>query len=143
MNGKPMTKVHVLAVGGFGEAVADRLGRERDDLEISTDRTGSLELSSVWPDADLRVLASWRETPRLAEIGVCFSSSRIAGSTASTTEPLGARRYCGGRSEASALNTVPLEIPSCRATARADNPSARCSRRISAQSSTWITLSSS
>ncbi|MFE3555513.1 TOMM precursor leader peptide-binding protein [Streptomyces sp. NPDC059193] len=63
-----MTKVHVLAVGAFGEAVADRLRRERDDLEISTDRAGSLELSSSWPEADLRVLASWRETPRLAEV---------------------------------------------------------------------------
>lgn len=68
MNGKPMTKVHVLAVGGFGAAVADRLRRERHDLEISTDRAGSPELSASWPDADLRILASWRETPRLAEL---------------------------------------------------------------------------
>jgi hypothetical protein len=67
----------------------------------------------------------------------------MAGSTASTAEPFGARRYCGGRSEASARSTVFREIPSCRATARADKPSARCNRRISAQSSTWITLSSS
>ncbi|WP_052757849.1 TOMM precursor leader peptide-binding protein [Streptomyces yangpuensis] len=63
-----MTKVHVLAVGGFGEAVADRLCRERADLEVSTDQAGSLELSASWPDAGLRVLASWREVPRLAEV---------------------------------------------------------------------------
>ncbi|MDX6346781.1 MAG: hypothetical protein QOF84_1571 [Streptomyces sp.] len=64
-------------------------------------------------------------------VGVCFSSSRTAGSTASTAEPFGARRYCGGRSEAVARSTVFLEILSCRATARPDDPSAR--------SSTWIT----
>ena len=46
---------------------------------------------------------------------------------------------CGGRSEAKARNTVFLEIPNCRATARADSPSIRCIRRISAQSSTLIT----
>lgn len=66
--------------------------------------------------------------------GVCFSSSRIPGSTASTAGPFAARRYCGGRSEARARSTVFLEIPSCRATARADSPSDRCSRRISVQS---------
>ncbi|MEU2158860.1 TOMM precursor leader peptide-binding protein [Streptomyces sp. NPDC019396] len=62
-----MTKVHVLAVGEFGTAVADRLHREHSDLAISSYRTGSMEVSAGWPDADLRILASWRETPKLAE----------------------------------------------------------------------------
>ncbi|MFI1470979.1 TOMM precursor leader peptide-binding protein [Streptomyces wuyuanensis] len=68
MNGKSMTKVHVLAVGEFGTAVADRLRREHHDVEISSYRNGSLEMSAGWPEAELRILASWRETPMLAEI---------------------------------------------------------------------------
>ncbi|MHC3394133.1 TOMM precursor leader peptide-binding protein [Streptomyces lavendulocolor] len=68
MNGKSMTKVHVLAIGEFGTAVADRLRREHHDLEISSFRDGSLEVSAGWPDAELRILAAWRETPRLAEV---------------------------------------------------------------------------
>ncbi|MGA4799944.1 TOMM precursor leader peptide-binding protein [Streptomyces lavendulocolor] len=63
-----MTKVHVLAVGEFGTAVAERLRREHHGVEISSYLAGNLELSAGWPDAELRVLASWRETPRLAEI---------------------------------------------------------------------------
>ncbi|MFJ5968299.1 TOMM precursor leader peptide-binding protein [Streptomyces sp. NPDC093060] len=63
-----MIKVHVLAVGEFGTAVAERLRRDHHDLEISSYQAGPLELSASWPDADLRILASWRETPRLAEV---------------------------------------------------------------------------
>ena len=75
-------------------------------------------------------------------VGVAFSSSRIAGPKASTAEPAGARVYFGGRSVFRAFFTVFFEMPRCRATARTGMPSARCSLRISAQSSTRITLSS-
>ncbi|MBT2454180.1 TOMM precursor leader peptide-binding protein [Streptomyces sp. ISL-86] len=63
-----MTKVHVLAVGDFGTAVADRLFLERRDIAVTSDVKSSLEFSSVWPEAQVRILASWRETPRLAEL---------------------------------------------------------------------------
>lgn len=74
-------------------------------------------------------------------VGVSRSSSRICTSTASTTEPLAGRSYFGGRSLASARLTVFFEMPRCRAIARIGICSARCSLRISAQSSTQITLS--
>ncbi|TWG06242.1 hypothetical protein FHX80_114737 [Streptomyces brevispora] len=73
-------------------------------------------------------------------LGVCFSSSRICGSTASTADPLTGREYTGGRSVASARFTVFFEMPRCRAIALIGICSARCSLRISAQSSTEITL---
>ncbi|WP_053690380.1 TOMM precursor leader peptide-binding protein [Streptomyces sp. WM6372] len=63
-----MTKVHVLAVGDFGTAVADRLLQERPEIAVTSDVKNSLEFSSVWPEARVRILASWRETPRLAEM---------------------------------------------------------------------------
>ena len=75
-------------------------------------------------------------------VGVSLSSSRICTSTASTTEPLAGRSYFGGRSLASACFTVFFEMPRCRAIARIGICSARCSLRISAQSSTRITLPS-
>lgn len=43
--------------------------------------------------------------------GHCSSSSRICGSTASTTEPFAARWDFGGSSSATALRTVFREIP--------------------------------
>jgi hypothetical protein len=54
-------------------------------------------------------------------------------------DPTGARRYFGGPSLARADLTVFLEIPSTRAISEIDNPSDRCNRRISAQSSTLNT----
>jgi hypothetical protein len=54
-------------------------------------------------------------------------------------DPTGARRYFGGPSLARAALTVFLEIPSTRAISEIDNPSDRCNRRISAQSSTLNT----
>src|SRR5690606_24023545 len=68
--------------------------------------------------------------------------SRICGSTASTIDPLPARRYFGGSSAANARLTVFFEMPNRRAIALIGMPSARCNRRISAQSSTLITLHS-
>lgn len=73
-------------------------------------------------------------------VGVSRSSSRICTSTASTAESLADCRYYGGRSFAKARLTVFFEMPRCRAIARIGICSARCSRRISAQSSTRITF---
>ncbi len=68
------------------------------------------------------------------------SHFRISGSTTSTNDPRGARRYTGGASDAKAARTVFLATPSLRTIALIGMPSALCSRRISAQSSTEITL---
>ena len=72
--------------------------------------------------------------------GVASNNRRISGSNASTADPTGARSYFGGLDEANAAATVFREIPNCLAIARPDNRSDRCNRRISAQSSTVITL---
>ena len=69
-------------------------------------------------------------------VGHTRSNSRIRGSTASTTDPAGRRTYLGGPSLANADFTVFLLTLSTRAIPLIDMPSARCSRRISAQSST-------
>jgi hypothetical protein len=69
-------------------------------------------------------------------VGYAANSSRIRDSNSSATEPAGCRWYRGGASLANARFTVFLEIPNTRATSEIDNPSARHSRRISAQSST-------
>ena len=53
--------------------------------------------------------------------------------------PPAARSYFGGPSEANAAFTVFLEIPNTRAISEIGNRSARCNRRISAQSSTLNT----
>lgn len=72
--------------------------------------------------------------------GHAFSSSCSRGSTASAIEPRGALSYFGGPSEASAPFTVFFDTPSSRAMALMGIFSARCSLRISAQSSTLSTL---
>ena len=69
-------------------------------------------------------------------VGNAFNNSRIRGSTASTTDPAGVRRYCGGPSLANADFTVFLEIPNTREISEIDTSSERRNRRISAQSST-------
>ncbi|MFG2179974.1 TOMM precursor leader peptide-binding protein [Streptomyces abikoensis] len=63
-----MTKVHVLALGDFGVAVAEQLLREHDGVEVTSDRDSHQQFSAGWPQADVRVLVSWREAPHLAEI---------------------------------------------------------------------------
>jgi hypothetical protein len=57
--------------------------------------------------------------------GVSASNVRICGSTASTIEPLAARRYDGGSAAANALRTVFLEIPSLLAITLIGTSSAR------------------
>jgi len=88
-----------------------------------------------------RVRIEWVQPIRSAMtvagiVGYARSSSRIRGSTSSTIDPPGDRSYFGGPSDTNAAFTVFFETPSTRATALIGSPSARCSRRISAQSST-------
>ena len=71
--------------------------------------------------------------------GCSFSSNRICGSTASTSDPFGGRTYRGGVSVFSADATVFLAIPNSRAIADCESPSDLYSRRISAQFSNVIT----
>ncbi|GKQ36712.1 hypothetical protein ALMP_32520 [Streptomyces sp. A012304] len=73
-------------------------------------------------------------------LGHSFNKPRICGSKASATRPRGARSYFGGRSEFNAARTVFRATPSRREISLMGTPSARCSRRISAQSSTFSTL---
>ncbi|MBT2445599.1 TOMM precursor leader peptide-binding protein [Streptomyces sp. ISL-43] len=64
-----MTKVHVLAVGEFGEAVAERMLRHHDAIEVTAGQDAAdLAFPARWPVADIRVLVSWREVPALAEV---------------------------------------------------------------------------
>src|SRR3954447_18025069 len=72
--------------------------------------------------------------------GYSTSNARTCASTPSASVGCSSRSYFGGRSDASAARTVFLEIPNRRATSLTETPSARCNRRISAQSSTLITL---
>ena len=60
----------------------------------------------------------------------------MRGSTSSTIDPAEVGWYFGGPSEAIAARTVFREIPNTRTIALIGNPSAPCSLRISAQSST-------
>ena len=69
-------------------------------------------------------------------VGTACSNSRILGSTASTHRPGAVARYRGGPSDANAARTVFFEIPNTRAITLIGIRSARCNRRISAQSST-------
>src|SRR6476661_3193097 len=71
--------------------------------------------------------------------GFSISSARIAGSMELIPDSCGARTYAGGPSALTAFATVFLEIPNRAAIDLIDSPSARCNRRISAQSSTVIT----
>jgi hypothetical protein len=73
-------------------------------------------------------------------VGVVRSSTRLCGSNASTADPFGGRQYAGGLSLASARRTAFREIPRFLEIALIAIPSDLCSRRISAQSSTVITL---
>jgi len=69
-------------------------------------------------------------------VGTRSNCSRIASSNESTADPDRFRSYLGGPSEAIAARTVFREIPNVLAIVLIPNPSARWSRRISAQSST-------
>jgi hypothetical protein len=76
-------------------------------------------------------------------VGNARSNSRIRGSNSSTIDPADRRSYFGGTSQANAARTVFRDTPITRVIILIDNPSARCNRRISAQSSTDNTPSSS
>ncbi len=72
-------------------------------------------------------------------LGHTCISSRIRGSTSSTIDPGPERTYAGGAADRNADRTVFREHPTTRPIAWIGIPSARCSRRISAQSSTFNT----
>ena len=72
-------------------------------------------------------------------LGHAVNSSRTCGSTPSTNEPLAGRSYFGGLSAANARRTAFRDTPVPRTIALTGIPSARCSLRISAQSSTLST----
>src|SRR6516164_10780590 len=67
----------------------------------------------------------------------------MRGSNSSTIDGAGRRSYLGGASEANAERTVLRDTFNTRAIILIGNPSARCNLRISAQSSTDNTPSSS
>lgn len=62
-----LAQLHVLAVGDFGAEVARHLGRAHPGALVTSDKDSALLDSSGWPPARIRVLASWREAPRLME----------------------------------------------------------------------------
>src|SRR5712692_8667594 len=72
--------------------------------------------------------------------GVTANNRRIAGSKASTAEPGPSRSYFGASSLRNAARTVLRATPSFRTMAFTPMASARCSRLISAHSSTLITV---
>ena len=94
----------------------------------SATRAESTRIERVQPIRSAITVAGIRGYP--------CNSSRIRGSTSSTIEPFSGRSYFGGSSEANVVLTVFFDIPNIWATALIGKPSARCSRRISAQSST-------
>jgi hypothetical protein len=76
-------------------------------------------------------------------VGYAPSSARTASSICAHADVVtAARSYRGGAAECTALATVFRDRASCRAIAACDSFSDRYSRRISAQSSTVITLQS-
>ena len=94
---------------------------------------------------DIQALASTLDHQLQQAAGICgnsLSRARIFGSTASTIDPDPGRIYRGGCTDRTALRTVFLARRSLFAIALIDICSARYSRRISAQSSTVITLPS-
>jgi len=72
-------------------------------------------------------------------VGVACNNSRIRGSTSSTSDPRAALAYDGGLCARIAARTVFFEHPITLAIALIGIRSARCRRRISAQSSTFST----
>ena len=72
-------------------------------------------------------------------LGCSASNTRTCGSTLSTSDPRGPRSREGGTSARNAARTVLRANPNRRAISLIDTPSARCSRRTSAHSSSLIT----
>lgn len=121
----------------------------RSPTESSPTRTARPTCSLCRPPASTActpspALASARgvSSPRTSVAGIrgnCASSARICGSTSSTSDPRGPRSRDGGPSARSAARTVLRANPNRRAISLIETPSARCSRRISAHSSSAIT----
>jgi hypothetical protein len=122
------------AIVSYGERSAVQAGfGGRADLE-----GGTVRMSTEVGDLDA-ALAALYQLPLEQFVGHAASSSRILGSTASTIDPPAGRSYRGGPSAPSARFTVFLEHPITLAICLIGICSPRCSRRISAQSSTLNT----
>lgn len=61
------TIVHVIAVGDFGVALADRLAGALGATMVVDQVDQARADTAGWPDAELRVLAAWRPVPALAD----------------------------------------------------------------------------
>lgn len=60
--------MHVLSVGNFGRAVADRLASGPSPAIVTrVDGSGAAD-SASWPVAEVRVLCAWRPVPALARL---------------------------------------------------------------------------
>lgn len=62
----PRLPLHILAIGSFGAAVADRLEPDLPGARIAR-RGDDRSQPMHWPPARMHVLVAWRETPALAE----------------------------------------------------------------------------
>ena len=96
-------------------------------VQLCLDRRWPIAFNFAWI---VITLGSVRQVATLGGIRANYSGSlRTSGSTASMIEPAGAL----GVSKCRAPRTVLRATPARRATSLMDNPSALCSRRISAQ----------
>lgn len=60
-----MRPIHIITVGGFGEAVAREMATELD--AVITKSNGERVFPGGWPLARFHVLASWRQVPSIAD----------------------------------------------------------------------------
>ncbi|GIH75826.1 TOMM precursor leader peptide-binding protein [Planobispora longispora] len=62
-----MHELHLITLGAFGAAVAERVRERLDSVAVTpADEHGYLD-SSLWPNARVRALAAFRPAPRLEE----------------------------------------------------------------------------
>lgn len=64
-----MSKLHVLAIGPFGEAVANYIvSSEVEDVTVTRPNENGLLWPATWPHAEIHILASWRLVPLSCEL---------------------------------------------------------------------------
>ena len=105
-----------------------RVRRQVDRAQLRDPRRLSVRIECCQPTRSAITVAGIR--------GTDFSSSRIRGSNESANPADALRSYFGASSLRNAALTVFRETPMTRAISEIDTRSARCSLRISAQSST-------
>jgi len=62
-----MQLIHVVAVGGFGLAVAESLRNVLSPIHVTQSPDGYVN-SATWPETDALVLAAWRPEPKTAAL---------------------------------------------------------------------------